>query len=225
MHRRLRTVALSSALCLGLATASTLLAQDNPPPPDQQSSGQQQGWHHHGPMSPDQELAHMTKALNLSSDQQAQLKPILQNRSDQMQQIHQDSSLARPDKMAKMKVLDGQLQHAGRGRPERPAEGQVRKNDGTAQRAYAPHAPGRGSGRTSACRRRCAAPVSSKLQSRFLRCGRLWPPVFFANSGLGGARGCLSVHGSECGNVSGRRKNTFLSERGGGIPARTSAIH
>jgi protein CpxP len=107
MHRRLRTVALSSALCLGLATASTLFAQDSPPPPDQQSGQPMpQGWHHHGPMSPDQELAHMTKALNLSSDQQAQLKPILQSRSDQMQQIHQDSSLARPDKMAKMKALD-----------------------------------------------------------------------------------------------------------------------
>ncbi len=105
MHRRFRTVALSSVLCLGFATASTLFAQDGPPPQDQGGPPAHHGWHH-GPMSPDQELAHMTKALNLSSDQQAQLKPILQSRQDQMEQIHQDTSLARPDKMAKMKALD-----------------------------------------------------------------------------------------------------------------------
>jgi protein CpxP len=105
MNRSLRTVALSSALCLGLATASTLFAQDAPPPQDQGGAQMHHGWHH-GPMSTDQELAHMTKALNLSSDQQTQLKPILQSRQDQLEQIHQDSSLARPDKMAKMKALD-----------------------------------------------------------------------------------------------------------------------
>ncbi|RRA47737.1 hypothetical protein D1Y84_04930 [Acidipila sp. EB88] len=57
-------------------------------------------------MSPDRELEHLTKALNLSSDQQAQIKPILQDRQTQMMQIHEDTSTARPDKMAKMKSLD-----------------------------------------------------------------------------------------------------------------------
>ena len=104
MYRRLRTVALSSALCLGFATASTLFAQDAPPPQDQGGPPMHHG--HHGPMTPDQELAHMTKALNLSSDQQTQLKPILQSRYDQMQQLHQDTSSSQEDKRAKMKELD-----------------------------------------------------------------------------------------------------------------------
>ncbi len=106
MHRKLRTVALSSALCLGFATASTLFAQDGPPPQGPGGPPMHHGWHH-GPMSPDRELAHMTKALHLSSDQQTQLKPILQSRHDQLEQIRHDSSLARPDKMVKMKALDG----------------------------------------------------------------------------------------------------------------------
>ena len=55
-------------------------------------------------MSPDQELSHLTKALSLSSDQQTQIKPILQDRHDQM--LHQDGSLSRDAKMTKMKSLD-----------------------------------------------------------------------------------------------------------------------
>lgn len=105
MYRMFRTVALSSALCLGLATASTLVAQDATPSQDQQDQSGQ-SMHRHGPMSPDQELNHMTKTLNLSSDQQSQIKPILQDRHDQMMQIHQDTSMSRQDKMAKMQSLD-----------------------------------------------------------------------------------------------------------------------
>lgn len=103
MRHALRTLAFSSALCLGLTSGAALLAQDATTQPDQAPM------HHggpHGPMSPDKELEHLTKQLSLSSDQQTQIKPILQDRQDQMRQIHEDNSLARPDKMAKMKTLD-----------------------------------------------------------------------------------------------------------------------
>jgi len=47
----------------------------------------------------------MTKRYNLSSDQQAQIKPILANQQQQMQALRQDSTLSRQDKMAKVKSI------------------------------------------------------------------------------------------------------------------------
>jgi len=61
--------------------------------------------HGHGQMNPDRQLEHLTKTLNLTSDQQTQIKPILENQHQQMMQIHQDTSLSRDDKMTKMKSL------------------------------------------------------------------------------------------------------------------------
>jgi protein CpxP len=114
MRYGFRTLAFNSALCLTMVSgtallaptlfAPTLLAQDTTQ--DQGTNGGMQQGYRHGPMSPDQELEHMTKALDLTSDQQTQIKPILQDRHDQMMQLHQDQSMARPDKMAKMQALD-----------------------------------------------------------------------------------------------------------------------
>lgn len=59
-------------------------------------------------MSPDQELSHLTKALDLTSDQQTRIKPILQDRHDQLMQMHQDASISREDRMSKMKTLDNE---------------------------------------------------------------------------------------------------------------------
>ena len=47
----------------------------------------------------------MTKRYKLSSDQQAQIKPILANQQQQMQALRQDSTLSRQDKMAKVKSI------------------------------------------------------------------------------------------------------------------------
>ena len=101
-----RTIAISSALCLGLTSGSVLLAQDTSTAQDQSAQQPMQQRGQHGPMSPDRELGHMTKQLNLTSDQQSQIKPILADRQSQMMQIRQDSSMSREDKMAKMKSLD-----------------------------------------------------------------------------------------------------------------------
>jgi len=65
-------------------------------------NGGQGGQMGHGPMSPDQRLQMLTRQLNLSSDQQAKIKPILENESQQMQTLRQDSSLSGEDRMSKM---------------------------------------------------------------------------------------------------------------------------
>jgi protein CpxP len=58
----------------------------------------------HG-MSVDDQLARMTKELNLTPDQATQIKPILTDRMQQMQALRQDQSTSQADKMAKMKSI------------------------------------------------------------------------------------------------------------------------
>ncbi len=99
-------LALTGLLFLGtsasvvLAQAAAPAAPDAPPPPP--------GMHGHHMMAqnPDKQLAHMTAKLNLTADQQAQIKPILQDRNTQMMALHSDTALAGPDKMAKMKSIN-----------------------------------------------------------------------------------------------------------------------
>jgi Spy/CpxP family protein refolding chaperone len=67
--------------------------------------GGQMGHGPHGPMSADQRLQMMTKQLNLSSEQQQQIKPILENESQQMQTLRQDTSMPQADKMSKMQSI------------------------------------------------------------------------------------------------------------------------
>ena len=101
MRKTLCSVAIAGLLGFGM----TAFAQDS----TQQQPADAPAMHgpaHRG-MDPDQQLAHMTKALNLSTDQQAQIKPILENQHQQMMQVHQDQSLSRQDKMTKMKSLNG----------------------------------------------------------------------------------------------------------------------
>ncbi len=60
----------------------------------------------HRPMeSVDDQIKHLSKKLNLSDDQQAKLKPILEDQRKQMEAIHGDSSLSREDRFGKMQAL------------------------------------------------------------------------------------------------------------------------
>ena len=68
----------------------------------QMGPGQGGGQMGRGPMSPDQRLQMLTKRLNLTADQQEKIKPMLESESQQMQALHQDSSLSREDRMSKM---------------------------------------------------------------------------------------------------------------------------
>jgi periplasmic protein CpxP/Spy len=98
MRNTLCTLALAGLLTMAGGAA---IAQENTAAAPQQG----QGYGHRGMMSPDEQLNHLTKALNLSSDQQAQIKPILENAHQQAMQIHQDQSLAQQDRRSKMEAL------------------------------------------------------------------------------------------------------------------------
>jgi protein CpxP len=105
MKNQLCRLALSGLLATGLTLGSAAaFAQDNPAP---DASTQQNGPGRMGrqPMTPDEQVARMTKRYNLSADQQTQIKPILANAQQQMMALRQDSTLSRDDKMAKMKSI------------------------------------------------------------------------------------------------------------------------
>jgi Spy/CpxP family protein refolding chaperone len=85
--------------CL-LLGAMAVLAQDQAAPP--QGGG---GWQRGQMPTPEQRLQRMTQALNLTDDQQAKIKPILENESTEMQGLRSDTSLSQEDRMAKMKQI------------------------------------------------------------------------------------------------------------------------
>jgi protein CpxP len=98
MRKTLCTLALTGLLSLA---GSAALAQDNAAP--QQAPGQ---WGHGGGrMNPEAQLQHLTKQLDLTADQQAQIKPILESRDQQAKQLWQDQSLAPQDRHTKMKAI------------------------------------------------------------------------------------------------------------------------
>ena len=99
MNRTLGTFLLGGMLTLGMA-ASTALAQENAAQPGQ-------GEHGRGRMDAEGQLKHLTEALDLTTDQQAQIKPILAARDQQRQQIFADQSLAEADRHTKMKAIQG----------------------------------------------------------------------------------------------------------------------
>lgn len=106
MQQKLYTLALSGLLAIGLA-GSAAFAQDTTTPQSQPAENQpgSGGHRNHQPPDPDKQLAHMTKALNLTADQQTQIKPILVSRNEQMQQLFQDQSIARQDKRTKAEAI------------------------------------------------------------------------------------------------------------------------
>ena len=97
MRNTLTTFALASLLVIGGGAA---IAQDNAAPAPQQG----QGYGHRG-MNPEAQLQHLTKALDLTADQQAQIKPILENGDAQMKQLWEDQSLSQQDRHTKMQAI------------------------------------------------------------------------------------------------------------------------
>jgi Spy/CpxP family protein refolding chaperone len=61
------------------------------------------GQEHHATV--ENRLEEMSKQLNLSDDQKNKLKPILQDEQQQMQAIHNDTSLSHDEKKAKAKEI------------------------------------------------------------------------------------------------------------------------
>src|SRR5258705_6235423 len=103
MKRQLCALVLTGSLATGV-----MLAQEPESAPEQgapQAEGGGMGGHGGHHMDPDQMLAHMTKRYNLTSDQQSQIKPILQDEQQQMQAMHSDTTSSHQDKMAKMQSM------------------------------------------------------------------------------------------------------------------------
>ncbi|GGH07981.1 hypothetical protein [Silvibacterium dinghuense] len=106
MRHPLPKLVLAGLLALG-CIGGAAYAQDMPPdgPAPGQDGGPPPGGMHRGMMNPDEQLKHMTKSLELTSDQQAQIKPILVAQQQQMEAVRGDQSLSREDRMAKMKSI------------------------------------------------------------------------------------------------------------------------
>ena len=94
MKKLIVLTALAMALTLGASSAWA-----------QMGAGRGGGPGGHGPMSADQRLQVMTKQLNLTADQQQKIKPLLESENQQMQALHQDTSLSQEDRMSKMQQI------------------------------------------------------------------------------------------------------------------------
>src|SRR6202140_3968685 len=81
---RNRTFTLAYGVMLTLGMAGSAVAQDNGA---QQPSARQQLQHTHAPQSIDQELARLTKDLELTPEQQQQVRPLLQEHHDKIQAL------------------------------------------------------------------------------------------------------------------------------------------
>jgi len=85
-------------LAAGLSLAQT--SQESQAPAAEKHAGM-----HHNGESVDQHLQMLSDRLNLTDDQKAKLKPILQDQMQQMKAVHEDSSLSREQKRDKLKSI------------------------------------------------------------------------------------------------------------------------
>ena len=81
---RNRPFTLAYAVMLMFGIAGPAVAQDNA---TQQPSARQQLQHIHTPQSIDQELARLTKDLELTAEQQKQVRPLLEEHHDRIQAV------------------------------------------------------------------------------------------------------------------------------------------
>lgn len=106
MRNRIFSLALGGLLTLGVS--GTARAQDNPPPPPPPPDQAQPGGAP-GPgarrMDPDRQLQRLTQELNLTTDQQDKIKPLLVDRAQKMQALFQDQSLSQEDRRMKARTI------------------------------------------------------------------------------------------------------------------------
>jgi Spy/CpxP family protein refolding chaperone len=103
MSRKFSIAVLPLAFAAGLLVVGQTSHALQTAPAAQEHSAM--GGHAMGAMTPESRLKMLTEKLDLTEDQQAKLKPILEGQSTQMKTLHDDTSLAPEDKRAKMKEL------------------------------------------------------------------------------------------------------------------------
>ncbi len=101
---RLATAAFAVVISLTICTGTAFSQDDQAAPPPQ---GSEMGGHmgHRQMPSVDEQLKHLTKRLDLSDDQQAKVKAVLEDQHTKMEALHNDSSIAREDKFGKMREI------------------------------------------------------------------------------------------------------------------------
>lgn len=103
MHRRTIATLLGAVLSMGM-----LMAQAQQPAPDQQAPPPDASQpmpppppHRH--MNPKRQMRHLTRVLNLSPEQQAQIRPIVEDHDKALRQVWNDTSLTPQDRRARMR--------------------------------------------------------------------------------------------------------------------------
>ncbi len=93
------------AVCTAALGAAPMLAQDPGTPPPPPPGGGQGGGMRGGGMGGERQLEMMTKQLNLTPDQVTSIKAIQADGMKQQMALRDDTSIAGPDKRAKMMSL------------------------------------------------------------------------------------------------------------------------
>lgn len=88
-------------IAFAFATLSLAALAQNPPAG---ATAEGQGMHR-GMPSVDERVQHLTKALNLTADQQAKVKSILEDQKNQMASLKQDTSMSQQDRRAKFQQI------------------------------------------------------------------------------------------------------------------------
>jgi periplasmic protein CpxP/Spy len=138
----MKRIFLSAALALSL-TATLAIAQTATPPDSSSGPAPKGHYGHHHQSDPQQQAAFLAKRLNLTSDQQSKLEPILADRDqkiatlrsdtsltpdqkkEQLRTIHQNtkqqlSSILTPEQMEQMKSFRGHRGSHHQGQPQTP---------------------------------------------------------------------------------------------------------
>src|SRR5579871_3145097 len=98
---RILSFAAAGLLTLGVVAYGAQVRAQSEPAQGDQAQGNRMG-HPGGPMNPERQLERLSQGLNLTEDQKQQIKPILEDRQKQMEQLHADSSVPMEDKRTKM---------------------------------------------------------------------------------------------------------------------------
>jgi len=98
MQTRTISMLLGAVLATGAALAQ---APDQNQPSSAAQAAQATKAHEHKAPDPDRMAKHLGKKLNLSNDQVAQIKPVLEDRAQQMQALRADTSLSQQDRRNK----------------------------------------------------------------------------------------------------------------------------
>ena len=95
------------AFLAALFSVGTLAYAQESQPANPNSSAAPTMHHQHGKRGgdPAKQTEHLTKQLNLNSDQQAKVKSIFEEQQKQMQSLHADKSLSSTDKRSKVTDL------------------------------------------------------------------------------------------------------------------------